>query len=55
MVAIRHLDPLSTDEDLLTGVFLCGRSGHSKLPLGLSCFQALHTRGILAFERVGVS
>ena len=34
-VGIWHLAPLSTDEDLGTGVLLCGRSGHGRLRLGL--------------------
>ena len=48
-VAIRHLAPLSTDEDLGTGVLLCG-SGHGRLWPGLQAFHALLGGGHLAFE-----
>ena len=51
--AIWHLELLSTDEDLGTGVLLCGRSGHGRLCLGLWAFHALLAQGILAFERGG--
>ena len=40
-VAIRHLAQLSTDEDLRTGVFLCGKSGHGMLCPWLQAFHAL--------------
>ena len=51
-VAIRHLAPLSTDEDLETGVLLCG-SGHGRLRL--RAFHALLGGGLLAFEWRGVA
>ena len=34
-IAIRRLAPLSTDEDLGTGVLPCGKRGHGGLRLGL--------------------
>ena len=48
-VAIRHLAPLSTDEDLGTGVLLCG-SGHGRLQPGLRAFHTLLGGGLLAVE-----
>ena len=35
LVAIRHLDLVSMDEDVPTDILLCGRIGHGTLPLGL--------------------
>ena len=49
-VAIRHLAPLSMDEDLGKGVLLYGRSGHARLRLSLRAFHALLGGGLLAFE-----
>ena len=54
-VAIRHLAPLSKDEDVGAGVLLCGRSGHGRLRLGLWAFHALLGGGILAFEWGGMN
>ena len=51
-VPIRHLAPLSTDEDLWTGVLLFGSSGHGRLCLGLRAFCALLSGGILDFDRL---
>ena len=52
-VAIKHLAPLSMDEDLPT----CGTRRHGWLPLGLLAFLASLKGGILAFEhgRVGLN
>ena len=52
-VAIRHFAPLSTDEDLQTGVLLCGWSGHGRLRPRLQAFHTLLRGGILALERGG--
>ena len=52
-VAIQHLAPLSTDEDLGTGVLVCGRTGHGRLRLGLQAFPAL--LGILDWDGGGVN
>ena len=49
-VAIRHFAPLSTDEDLGTGVLLLGGSVHGRLRPGLRAFHALLGGGLLAFE-----
>ena len=48
--AIKHLAPLSTDEDLGIDVLLCGRFGHGRLRLDLRAFYALLGGGIFAFE-----
>ena len=40
------------NETLLTSVVVCGWSGHSRVPLGLSGFHASLT-GILAFKGGG--
>ena len=48
-VAIRHLAPFSTDEDLGTGILLYG-SGHGRLRPGLRAFHALLGGGLLTFE-----
>ena len=49
-VAVGHIAPLSTNEDLGTGVLLCGKSGHGRLRVGLQAFHTLLRGGILAFE-----